>query len=332
MGAPVKFGKAQKKKSKLRLAFIGPAGSGKTRSALEVAAGLGTKIAVLDTERGSASLYSDHVAFDVCELESFSPGAYVEAIQAAEAAGYEVIVIDSLSHAWSGKDGALEQVDKAAKRSGSGNSFNAWREVTPQHNTMVDAILRCRAHVIVTMRTKTEYVVEKDERTGRSAPRKIGLAPVQRDGLDYEFTVVGDIDLEHTLTITKTRCEALDGAVIVKPGLAMAATLLAWLDSGAAEVQQPAQDVSSASEPAARPTHIAEAAQVAPPAPVVQASGSGDEVGDLRAAIAAAGDLSALALLVPRLASLPGKDKDAMRQVYSARQVFLMKEPAQASQ
>lgn len=224
------FKPATKKKAKLRLALIGPSGSGKTLSALKIASGLGTRIAVIDTERGSASLYSDQVPFDSLELETFAPTTYVQAIKAAEAAGFDVIVIDSLSHAWMGKDGALEQVDNASRRSKTANSFTSWRDVTPQHNAMVDAIIQCKAHVIVTMRTKTEYVLE--DVGGKKVPKRVGMAPIQRDGLEYEFTVVGELDGEHFLSISKTRCPALAGKSIHNPGTDLAAELLKWLDKG----------------------------------------------------------------------------------------------------
>lgn len=226
------FQKATKRDSRLRLAITGPSGSGKTYSALRIATGLGKRIAVIDTERGSASKYSDEFEFDAGTLDSYSPEAYVEAIHAAEAAGYDVLIIDSLSHAWVGKDGALEQVDRAAKRSQSGNSFNAWRDVTPRHHAMVDAILQCRVHVIATMRSKTEYIVEQGS-NGKTAPRKVGLAPVQRDGMEYEFDVVGDMNLEHEMIITKSRCQALADKIIPKPGVDVAATLAQWLSGDA---------------------------------------------------------------------------------------------------
>lgn len=230
----VQFIKAEKRQAKLRLALIGPSGSGKTYSALAIAEGLGGKVALVDTEHGSASLYADRFQFDVLNLESFHPERYVEAIAAAQDAGYDVLIVDSLSHAWSGKDGALEQVDKAAARDPRGNSFAAWRHVTPQHNKLVEAMLRSKMHLIVTMRTKTEYVIEKDERTGKNAPKKIGLAPVQRDGLEYEFTIVGDVDLHHNMVITKTRCSELTDAVIEKPGKALGKQLVEWLETGEA--------------------------------------------------------------------------------------------------
>lgn len=229
------FQKATKTKAKLRLALVGPSGSGKTYSALAIATelvGPTGRVAVIDTEHGSASKYAGRFSFDVLELDSCAPSTYVEALQAAAEAGYDAVVVDSLSHAWMGKDGALEQVDKAAKRSQSGNTFTAWRDVTPQHNALVEALITAPLHVVATMRAKTEYVMEKDQ-NGKSSPRKVGLAPVQRDGLEYEFDVLGDIDLEHNLIISKTRCESLSGAVIQKPGANVAKVLLAWLSDGA---------------------------------------------------------------------------------------------------
>lgn len=229
----MQFTKATKKQARLRMALIGPAGSGKTYTALKVAEGLvpGGRVALIDTERGSASKYADMYDFDVLELSSYAPATYVSALEVANKEGFDVVIIDSLSHAWVGNEGALQMVDNISKRSKSGSSFNAWRDVTPHHNKMVDSILRASAHVIVTMRTKTEYVLEKNEKTGRTAPRKIGTAPVQRDGLEYEFDVVADIDACN-LQVTKTRCSALTDAYIEKPGADLAETLRDWLTDG----------------------------------------------------------------------------------------------------
>jgi hypothetical protein len=232
MSTNISFTRATKEQSRLRLAFEGPSGSGKTYTALCTATRLWSRVAVIDTEHGSASKYADLFEFDVLCLQDYHPQSYIDAMRAAVRAGYEVIIIDSLSHAWSGKNGALELVDQAAKRSKSGNSYTAWRDVTPLHNALVDAILSCPAHVIATMRVKAEYVIEKDEK-GKSAPRKVGMAPVQREGMDYEFDIVGDIDLDHNLVIGKTRCVALDGKVYHKAGEEFAATLSAWLTTGA---------------------------------------------------------------------------------------------------
>jgi hypothetical protein len=253
------FKKATRKQAKLKMALLGPSGSGKTYSALSVAKHLGHRIAVIDSERGSASLYAGEVAdFDVLELESFSPRNYVEAIHAAEREGYDVIVVDSLTHAWSGKGGALEMVDKASKRSGAGNSFTAWRDVTPEHNALVDALVGCSCHLIATMRVKTEYVLEEDAR-GKKVPKKVGMAPIQRDGFEYEFSIVADMNLEHDMIVTKSRCSAFDNAVINKPGKQVADGLLAWLASGdvpepakpkLAVVAQPAQQPAATQQPA----------------------------------------------------------------------------------
>ena len=225
------FQKATKTQSRLRLALCGPAGSGKTYTALSVAEALGPRVAVLDTERGSASKYSDRFSFDVVELSEYHPESYVEIIKEAEAEGYDVLIIDSLSHAWSGKGGALELKDKATARSRSGNSYTAWREVTPLHNALVDAILGCSCHVIVTMRSKVEYILE-DNGKGSKTPRKVGMAPVQREGMDYEFDVVGDLDWNHTLVVSKSRCSELTGAVIKEPGAEFAQALARWVGTG----------------------------------------------------------------------------------------------------
>ena len=201
-------------------------------TALLIAKHLGSRVAVIDTERGSAAKYADDVAsFDTCNLESHDPRQYIAAIDSAAKAGYDVLIVDSLSHAWMGRDGALEQVDKAAKRN-HGNSFAAWRDVSPLHQRLVDSIISWPGHVIVTLRSKMEYILEKDERTGRTSPKKIGLAPVTKEGVEFEVDVFGELDQEHTLVITKSRCAALSDAVIEKPGKQLAEALLAWLTDG----------------------------------------------------------------------------------------------------
>lgn len=226
----VAFKKAIKAESKLRMALAGPSGSGKTFTALMLATSLanGKPVAVIDTERGSASKYADLFEFDVLELEDFHPDRYVEAIEAAARDGYGVIVIDSLSHAWNGTNGLLEQVEQIGKRKYNGNSFKAWGDVKPSENRMVAAITGNSIHVIATMRSKTEYVVEQNER-GKATPRKVGMAPVQRDGFEYEFDVFGEMTPDNELLIQKTRCSALTGQVISKPGAGLAQILAEWL-------------------------------------------------------------------------------------------------------
>jgi hypothetical protein len=226
------FTKATKQRAKMRLAIDGPSGAGKTYTAMVAATALaeGGKIAVIDTERGSASLYSDKFDFDVLELTTFNPQLYIDAIDAAEKAGYAVIVIDSLSHAWEGEGGALEMVDQAAAAH-QGNSYVAWKNVTPLQRHMVDAMLQSPCHIIATMRSKMDYIQETDER-GKKVVRKIGMAPVQRQGMEYEFTIVADMDTDHNFIVSKTRCDLITDKVVKKPDVKFFETILAWLNSG----------------------------------------------------------------------------------------------------
>ena len=204
------FQKAKKSVAKLRIALAGTAGSGKTFSALKLASGFGGTIAVIDTERNSASLYADRFSFDVCNIEPpYTPEKYIAAIQEAEKVGYTTLIIDSFSHAWAGEGGLLDIHDKISSASRSGNSFAAWRSVTPMHNRLVDTILGCKCHIIATMRAKADYVQE--ETNGKKTVKKVGLAPVQRDGVDYEFTLVFDVSQDHVASSSKDRTSLFDG-------------------------------------------------------------------------------------------------------------------------
>lgn len=254
------FTKATKRQSKLRMAVVGPSGSGKTYTSLLVGTVLanGGRVAVIDTERGSASKYAHRFEFDVLELDSFEPENYIRAIEAAEAAGYDVLIIDSLSHAWAGTGGILEFVDTETLKSKSRNAYtDGWRKATPKHNALVEAMLQSRVHLIATMRSKTEYVIDEDDK-GRKAPRKIGMQPVQRDGLEYEFDVVGDMDLDNNYVVSKTRCEDLTGKMFARPGKDLAEILRAWLSDGAIEAPR----AHRPPEPPKRPS-----GSKAPPAP-----------------------------------------------------------------
>lgn len=235
------FKKAVKHESRLRLSLSGPSGSGKTYTALTLATALadGGGVAVIDTERGSASKYADLFDFEVSELEQFSPMAYVEAIHEAEQGGYGVLVIDSLSHAWNGTGGLLEIVDGIARRKYGGNTFAAWKDATPMQNALIDAITRSRLHIIVTMRSKQEYALEKDERTGKTSPKKVGMAPIQRDGMEYEMDIAADMDIDNTMIIQKSRCPALSGQIISKPNAAVADILKGWLSGAPMPAQLP---------------------------------------------------------------------------------------------
>jgi hypothetical protein len=227
------FHKATKTQKRLRLSLYGVSGSGKTYSALALAKGLGGKVAVIDTERGSASAYANLFTFDTLEMQPpYSPSAYVAAIKAAEDEGYDILIIDSLTHAWSGQGGALEMVDNAAKRSTSQNSYTAWRDVTPEHNKLIDAMIGSKCHIIATMRSKAEYVLEPNK-NGKMEPKKKGMAPIQRDGMEYEFDVVAEMTSDNEMVIQKTRCPELAGQVIARPNGATSAKLRAWLTDGA---------------------------------------------------------------------------------------------------
>lgn len=223
------FRKASKENSPLHVAITGPPGAGKTYTSLSIGSYLGERRALIDTERGRASKYAGEFDFDTLKLENFHPRTYIEAIQAAEAEGYDVIIIDSLSHAWAGPGGVLDLVNQIAHE--PGGSFAAWQKVTPLQNQLVDTILSCRAHVIATMRSKMEYVPEKNQDTGKTVIRKVGLQPIQRENIEYEFDVIGEMDLSHTMRITKSMCRMLEeykGGVIHKPGRDVAEILLQW--------------------------------------------------------------------------------------------------------
>lgn len=221
--------KAERKKAKLRLGICAPSGAGKTYSALLIAQGLGKKIGMIDTEAKSGELYSHLCDYDVISLAApFDPKFYIEAIHTFEKEGYEVIIIDSLSHAWAGEGGLL---DKQGKIAASGtNSYTAWRTITPEHNRLIETMLQSPCHIIVTMRSKTEYVLEPNDK-GKMVPRKIGMAPVQRDGLDYEMTVVIDLDYNHVATTSKDRTSMFD-SLLFTPTKETGEKLLNWLNSG----------------------------------------------------------------------------------------------------
>lgn len=234
------FRPATKKQAKARIALAGPTGSGKTYTSLRIAQVLGKRIALLDTEHRSASKYADEFTFNTLPLDRYDPQLLIEALAVAAAEGHDVFIADSLSHFWMGSGGMLEQVDWITKRSASKNSFEGWKEMRPLERKMIEAMLAYPGHVIVTMRTKTEWVLEENER-GKKVPKKIGTRPEQREGIEYEFDIVGDLDLENELIVSKTRCPALAGVVIKKPDEEFAHTILSWLDAGEASGVSAAQ-------------------------------------------------------------------------------------------
>jgi hypothetical protein len=221
------FARATKKKVKLRVLIASPAGGGKTQGALSIASGLGGRTAVIDTERSSASHYSDRFDFDALDLgPPYSPERFIEAIKAAESGGYNNLIIDSITHEWDGAGGVLEINEQLAQAKYRGNTWSAWSDSTPRHRAFIDAMLQCNMHVIATARSKTETVQGEDKKV-----RKIGMKIEQRGSIEYEFSVVWEIDhSSHMASATKDRTRLFGD-----PSHLTAETgkvLLKWLDSG----------------------------------------------------------------------------------------------------
>lgn len=196
--------KSERSKAKIKMSLQGSSGSGKTMSALLIAKGLTngdlSKVAVIDSENGSADLYAHLGNYNIITLNSFSPNDYVEAISICESAGMEVIIIDSTSHCWN------YLLDYHASL--PGNSFTNWQKINPLEKKFIDKILQCKAHVIATMRTKQDYVLT--DKNGKMVPEKVGLKAIQRDGIDFEFTIVLDIDIKHNASSSKDRTQLFD--------------------------------------------------------------------------------------------------------------------------
>jgi len=201
----VQIRKARRSATKLRLLLTGPSGSGKTWGALQIAKGMGGKTVVIDTEEGSSDLYDHLTDFDVIDLRPpFTPERYIEAIKAAEEAGYEIIIIDSVTHCWSGQGGCLELLEDVAKAQFRGNTWSAFSVITPRWRAFVDAILRSPSHVICCGRSKTETAQVDDH--GKKKVAKLGMKLEARDGLEFEFTVCLDIVHDgHFATVSKDR-------------------------------------------------------------------------------------------------------------------------------
>lgn len=243
------FTKAVRKKSKLRLGITGPSGSGKTLGALLIAKGLGGRIAVIDTEKGSASLYAENpkydVEFDTMDLDPpYAPENFIKAMREAESAGYDVLIIDSTTHEWSGVGGCLELVDEIARARYKGNSWSAWNDITPRHRAFIDAIQRSPLHVIITMRSKTE-TAQTEGPNGKKQVVKLGMKAEQRDGFEYEMTVVLDVVHDtHFVQTSKDRTGLFMDRDPFKIGEETGVMLREWLESGA----EPAPDGVTAKE------------------------------------------------------------------------------------
>lgn len=223
---------AERKKAKLRIGTSGPSGSGKTYSALLLARGMASdweKVLLIDTENGSGELYSHLGPYKVITLTApFAPERYIEAIHAAEAAGVEVIVIDSASHEWDGKGGCLELNERLAGAKYRGNTWAAWSETTPRHQAFIEAIVTSPCHVITTARAKTDTIQTDDKKV-----KKVGIKEIQREGFEYELTVNFTIDRDgHYATVSKDRT----GLFIDRDPFTITETtgqeLLGWGESG----------------------------------------------------------------------------------------------------
>ena len=223
------FRKATKKQAKLRCAIFGPSGSGKTMSALRIATGLGGSIAVIDSEYGRSELYSDRYQFDISLLDTKrSIDEVIEALNEAAEVGYEIVIIDSLSHAW---QELLEEVDKLAMTKYQGNTWSAWSEGTPKQKRLIRALIQFPGHLIATMRSKTEWKTQ-DTKGGKSKPVKIGLAPEQGKGIEYEFDMLMELTVEHMATVTKDRTGRFQDKILEYPGEDFGRELVEWLSSG----------------------------------------------------------------------------------------------------
>ncbi|HDR1160561.1 TPA: ATP-binding protein [Pasteurella multocida] len=228
----MQFQKAERKKSKLRLALTGPSGSGKTYGALLLASGLSSKIAVIDTEQGSASLYSHLVDFDSLELTPpYTPERYKQALKLAIESGYEVVIIDSITHEWSGTGGCLELLESTAKAKYRGNTWAAWNDITPRHRSFIDDMLTAPIHVIVTARSKTETA--QVDVNGKKQVQKLGMKTEQREGIEYEFTTVLDIIHDgHFATPSKDRTGIFNSSDPIVLSKEVGERIKKWLDSG----------------------------------------------------------------------------------------------------
>lgn len=225
------FKPAQRKNAKLRLAIAGPTGAGKTYGALLLAKGLGGRIAVADTENSSAELYEDIVQFEHANLQPpYTPEKFIDAIKAAETAGFDTLILDSITHEWSGVGGCLEIVDKLASTTFKGNSWGAWSQVTPRHRKFIDAMLQSSINIIVTLRSKMETIQTNDN--GKKKVEKVGMKAEQRDGIEYEFTTVLDLTHNNFAIATKDRTRLFleHRQLTANDGVA----LKEWLNSGSA--------------------------------------------------------------------------------------------------
>lgn len=268
----IQIKKAVRERVYLKVVVTGPSGGGKTLGSIGIAKGLAPtgKIGVIDSENRSASYYASRFDFDVIELEApFTTQKYLEALRAFIDGGYEVVVIDSLTHEWAASGGILDQ--KAAKDSRGGNSFSNWNDMKQLHNKFVETLLQSKIHVVCTLRSKMEYALEQDDK-GRSTVRKIGLAPISSDGMEYEFGVMFDVERNsHLAVASKDRTGMFEGRSL-NLDERVGKELADWLASGAELAPAPAPAEPAAKAPTAKTAPTAAARPTQAPVAPVQAS------------------------------------------------------------
>lgn len=237
------FKKATKEQAKLRLALFGVSGSGKTYTALRIAKGLGGKIAVIDTERNSACKYSDRFDFDVCDATK--PSIENLKLLIEEARGYDVLIIDSMTHAWIE---LLQEVERLAKTKFGGNTWSAWSEGTPKQMSLINALLDFPGHIIATMRVETNWTTVTNEK-GKVVPVRVGEAPKQGKGIEYEFDMLMQISPEHDALVIKDRTGKYQDEVIQLPDEEFGKALGEWLKDGNNTCTQKSEQVSKQVKP-----------------------------------------------------------------------------------
>jgi len=256
------FAKAERTQLYLRCALFGPSGSGKTMTALRMAKGIaekmGVPVAVIDTEARSASKYADRFTFEVDNLKEKTIDHYIASMEEAAKVGYKVLVIDSLSHAWRE---LTDEVDRITLKNNSKNTFTPWAQVSPKQKRFINAILNYPGHIIATMRSKTEWVIGANK-DGKTVPEKIGLAPEQGKGIEFEFDLLIEMNQAHNATVTKDRTGKYQDAVIEKPDEEFGVALYEWLASGKAEI--PTTTPVKPAKPTVKNTSKSEKVQATP--------------------------------------------------------------------
>lgn len=225
--------KAEKRQVKLKLGIQGPSGSGKTLGSLSLVKNLwpDAKVLLVDTENESASLYADNFNFDTIPLDPpFESARYESCIDYAVDNGYDVLILDSATHQWDGEGGILRRKEELDRRPGA-NTWANWALFTPEHTHFIEAIKQAPIHIVATLRSKQDYVLEQNDK-GKSKPVKMGMAPIQREGFEYEFTLVFDVQMDHKATVTKNRTGLFGEKVLNLADKKVAEAIKAWLEAG----------------------------------------------------------------------------------------------------